>query len=108
MTKRATVTVVMLLTVLSVAPIAAQRKVAELEVTLDKDRYVLHETVSGTVVNLAPGENFTLELTDSYGRAVLSRQLRRVGVVGQVARFAKEKPENVASLLQTWLVEEID
>lgn len=79
MTKRTTVTVMMLLAVLSVAPIAAQRKVAELEVTLDKDRYVLNEMVSGTVVNLAPGENFTLELTDGYGRAVLSKKLRRVG-----------------------------
>ncbi len=31
---------------------------------------------------------------------------RRVQMLDQVARFAKEKPENVASLLGTWLFEE--
>ena len=77
MTKR--IAVVALLTTLLTVSTWGQRKVGELEVTLEKDRYVLYETVSGLVTNLGPGENFTVEFTDGHGRALVRKPLRRKG-----------------------------
>ncbi len=69
----------LLVSLLLTVPAHAQDKNPGVELKLEKDRFVLYETVTGTVANLEPLENFTVSLNDAFGRVLIAQNVKRVG-----------------------------
>lgn len=78
MIRRAMVVLAVVLT--ATAAVTAQRPPAAVELKLDRTTYALWDTVNGSVGGLAPGENFKIEVRDSWERLILHADYQRAGV----------------------------
>ncbi len=85
--KRTILLVPALLCVLGMTLLARTKLPENLTVNLDRQVFNLYDTVTGKVEGLGPGEKFTVELVDAYGRVTARRQLKPKGFKGTPFRL---------------------